>query len=259
VAELSLYGGVTWLDFDDEDNSTEGVVGGEAKIGFNASDTIGAQLDVVGEFTTGYDDSSFDDEGRQNLSGALHLFHRTPGYAVGVFGGADYFGVVDEEPHSRAHVGVEGQLFLGNTTLYGQAGASFMAEAEGDDHGEPVTGPFVRGVVRQFLTPYDKVEAELAYFYADDVKTGDQGPVNEVDWGVSYEHQYMNVPASVFVEYDGYYYEDNSHSSSPVLEHMVFAGVKVLFNQKDLLTLDRQGTSFDTHMWRGINWLEAAH
>ncbi len=260
VAEVSLYGGLSMLDTGgDEDDSNEFTFGGGVKLGFNASENIGAQVDFLYEGTSAYDDTSFSDEGRENMSAAVHLFYRNSDYAAGVFGGMDQYGVVDEGEHRRANIGVEGQYFLGNTTLYAQAGRNFMTESEGDDHGEPVDFWFGRFVVRQFITPNDKIEAEFAYFKASDVETGNQGPVAEMDWGLSYEHRFAGMPVGGFVKYVGYRYDDQSHSSAIFMENIALIGLTVYFNQTDLKTADRRGTSFDTHMWRGMNWLDEAH
>jgi hypothetical protein len=163
---------------------------------------------------------------------------------------------------TRYYLGGEGQVYWGNFTLYGQAGYSWLGYSEDDDHAEPVDGPFVRGVVRYFHTPNDKIEAEVSHFWAHDVKTGDQGPVRELDWGILYEHQFTGSPMAMNVRYAGFRYPDFSHDADgePFIEHMFTVGVKWRFhNPGTLRDADIMGTSLDTPMFRGMSWLEESH
>jgi hypothetical protein len=261
VGEIGAYVGLTRLVPDEEDGSTEFLFGGNARLGYWANQWLYLQGDIQGEATTAFDDSSFDNEGRQNFDAAFHAAYRSQTHALGVFAGWAATGIVDEGRMTRPYLGVEGQVYWGNFTLYGQAGYSFLGYSEDEDHGEPVDGPFVRGVVRYFHTPNDKIEAEVSHFWAHDVKTGNQGPVRELDWGILYEHQFMGSPLAMNVRYAGFRYQDFSHDTDgePFIEHMFTIGAKVRFHQGTLREADIMGTSLDTPMFRGMSWLEESH
>ncbi len=257
---VGIYSGGTSFNHPDEEDSVEGVAGGEAAINLWLSPMWSAQVDVQGEWTTEFDDSSFDDHSRTFVSVAGHLTHRNPSsYAVGVFGGFAHNGVLDgsdeQEYMHRWAAGAELQVYLDNVTLYLQGGYSMLGGGN-DNHGEPVDGPFGRVAARLFPTSNDKIQAEFAYFYAHDVETGNQGPVHDYEWGASYEHMFGSAPVSAFLKYAGYSYNDLSHpSDNSWEEHMVLIGFKVYLNQQDLKSNDRQGATLETPVWRGMSFL----
>jgi opacity protein-like surface antigen len=264
VGEIGAYLGLTHLDAnDDGDSGTEFLFGGNARLGWWANQWLYLQGDIQGEATTPFDDPSFGGDGRENFDAALHAAYRSPTHALGVFGGWAYTGVVSDDPMTRYYLGGEAQAYLGNFTLYGQAGYSWLGQAS-DNHDDPVDGPFVRGVVRYFHTPNDKIEAEVSHFWANGTMghLGDPAPVRELDWGILYEHQFAGMPVALNIRYAGFRYVDfeNNSDGNPYIEHMFTIGAKYRFHaQGTLREADMMGTSLDTPMFRGMSWMNEVH
>jgi hypothetical protein len=261
VGEVGAYLGLGLHVDEDGDSEHAFLFGGNARLGWWANHWLYLQGDLQGEATTVFPDV---DEHRSNADAALHLAYRSQTHLLGIFGGWAYTRQIDNSGAvmTRYYLGGEGQAYWGNFTFYAQGGYSWLGRAD-DDHDEPVNGAFVRGVIRYFHTPNDKIEGDLAYFRAPNtIGHTDGGPVQEIDWSILYEHQFANSPLALNVRYAGVRYTDESNDAdgNPNFEHMFTIGAKYRFHSPGTLReADMMGTSLDTPMFRGMSWLSLAH
>ena len=259
---LGVYGAFTTADGDGYD-ADGWLLGGEALVNIWLTPSFAAQFDIVGEVGKLSEDSggSSNTEGRHNVTAGGHLAWRNPEmYALGIFGGVTEGTILNEVgEESRYFLGVEGQYYLNNITLYGQAGFSDIISGD-DNHAEMTDAWFARAIGRWFVTPNDKVEGEFGYYHSEDIVTGGQGPVTNYNWGALYEHRFAGTMFSAYAEYDGHSRDDDSHSDSGLTEHIFMIGGRIHLQQPDLLTADRYGATFDSpDLIRTENWADFAH
>lgn len=206
------------------------------------------QIDGVGEYYTGLNGHA---DVKNNSAVGLHLSYRDPGRGlIGIFGGYAWSKLKsghDADKYEMAMIGAEAQAYLGNLTLYAQAGYGNNTKgASGEGFNE---GWFVRGVGRYFFTPNTKLEAEISYAEADPYIDGnDKGKFT--GWGVSLDHKLFDVrsyPVYGTLGYRGAYY-DATTEGDHATEHVFKAGIKVLFGANSLKQNDRYGATLDLPM-----------
>jgi len=259
---VALFGAYTLADGDGFDGDGW-LLGGDAKANVWLTPSVSTQFDLRGEAGRYSEDDGggTQSESRVNFTAGGHLTWRNPEmYALGVFGGISGGSILDEVgDETRYFIGLEGQYYLNDITLYGQVGFSDIVEGD-DDHSEMTEAWFARGVARWFVTANDKIEGEFGYYYSDDIVTGGQGPVTNYNWGALYEHRFMTSPFSAYVEYDGLSRDDDSHGDDGVVEHIFMVGARIHFGQPDLKTADRYGATLDLpDVIRTENWADIAH
>lgn len=272
-AEIGVYFGETSSRLDSsgtifKDHPT--LYGGMARANWWFAPSFSLQGDLEGERANRF--KSFG-EG-EHRKGALyggHLAWRDPQRgAIGGFGGVVdsndmiFIGVKD---FHESFFGAEGQLYLGNFTLYGQAGG--MERISGVEEAEPDHLWFARGVGRYFVTPNDRLQAEFAF--ARGKAFGCSVGCSDIKlpmWGASFEHRFDNSPLAIFVQYSGFRYSsrfdfesdgDSFHEHQAATEHIVMGGVKLYFGEGTLLANDRSGTTFDMPQFiRALPWATLA-
>jgi hypothetical protein len=220
AALLDVQGGYSWFDEDFGPYEASHVdFAGRANVWLNRS--LSLQFDAWDEelyFEGGGDVSMY--------GGAVHASFRDPSsHLVGVLAsignsfGGDY-----------ANVGAEGQVYLGNLTLYGQAGYGW-----GYDNADGQTMPYVHLVARQFLNPDLMIEGQAGYASFD---TG-AGSTDVVRWETRIEGRLPRTPLSAYVAYQGMY-EDSGGGS--LTENAIVGGIR-LMTAPSLLANDRSGAS----------------
>jgi hypothetical protein len=207
------------------------------------------QIDSFSEYY--YSANDHTDPLRTNALG-LHLSYRNPNKGlIGVFGGYAWTKVRDAHGASEFQTsifGAEAQLYHGNWTFYVQGGVADVKEDDPETEGFN-KGWFVRGVTRYFFTPDSKLEAEVSFAQADPYLDGGGPGANSgefLSWGVSLDHKLFNVfsvPVYGTVAYRGGYYD--AVGEDHATEHVVKAGIKVLFGARDLKHNDRYGATLD--------------
>ena len=231
------------LDSNDEGNGQTLELAGASALNIPIWKGFALQLDSMSEYYFGLNDSA--DVKRTNALG-MHLSYRDPGKGlIGVFGGYAWSKIRDghgPDEYDMALVGAEAQAYLGNLTLYAQAGVG--NQTKGDNAVGFNDGWFVRGVARYFLAPNTKLEAEISYAEADPYADG--GLTGKfTGWGVSIDHKLFNVmnfPVYGTVAYRGAEYDVGSQSAT---EQVFKAGIKVLWGAADLKHNDRYGATLD--------------
>lgn len=276
---LEGFGGYNWIsdvccegELGDDEATGFWLFGGWAGVNVPVSGASGFQFEVFGEGTsTG---STSQDNYYYSAGAATHLFWRDASRGLfGIFGGVVNSDVGDGQEDNAwgGFVGLEGQAYLGMTTLYAQAGYATYFDAEADDDSDIGADPdfpkdvwFVRGIARYFVNEYTKLEGEVggAFGKFDD---GDDSFTDQdfyiINWGVEAERAFTgSVPLSVFLRYEGYYaYEeaDNGGVDDHTLDSTVLAGIRARFGgaAENPYVNDRQGVSLNTPevgRWGGI-------
>jgi hypothetical protein len=207
--------------------------------------SFSAQISSVGEYNFQLNGS--DDVKRNNAVG-LHLSYRNPNKGlIGMFGGYGWSKTKSNDKYEMAMIGAEAQAYLGNLTLYAQAG--YGNNTKGDTGEGFNEGWFARGVGRYFFTPDTKLEAEISYAEADPYLDGN-AKGKFTGWGVSLDHKLFNVrsyPVYGTLGYRGAYY-DGTTEGDHATEHVFKAGIKILFGANTLKQNDRYGATLDLPM-----------
>jgi hypothetical protein len=272
---LGLYwGSDRWSDGLTTDNfltprtrGTAFVYGGEGRLNYWLASGMSLQVDVEAEATTRFKGArgfTNDDDGR--LSGVFggHWSWRNQQYLFGAFGALAYANNMGEEGSMNHGIaGVEGQLYLGNITLYGQAGGAwaFGSPATGEDIPRDLW--FLRGVGRWFATPNDKLQGEVGYARMGNevVSSGNttSHDGNIFNWGASYEHRFA-VPISIFAEYAGSRFTGGHGCKNRPTDNVIKVGAKFYFNQNTLFANDRNGATLDMPKFpKSLPWADTAN
>lgn len=238
----------TWADGSEDsiiDDEEHFGITGLGRVSIPLGLMMSAQFDIDGtsNFLSG---DEIDDNFGHAFSAAGHLSYRDPrSYLVGVFGFVGNSSAGEDEQATFYGAGIEGQLYLRNVTLYGQAGF-FTGEGE-DDNGDGIEDAwFVRGVGRYFFSPNSKLEAEVSYAQGDiDFGGTDADDDPMVAWGVSFERMMPRFPIAWTVGYSGSTAE-NKDDDTDYTDHTVRAGLKFHFGARTLLDIDRRGATLDT-------------
>jgi len=264
---FDLYGGWSSHDFQnrtaDSFDSDYPLLGGAARVDLPFSENLSIQLDLEGEaaFTDGTDNngpSESDNYGGGAVSAAHLNYRQVDEFLIGLFGGAGVAAVNDTGSTGKDpalyFIGVEGQMYFGDITLYGQVG---YMDAESDATQEELTNAFfLRGVGRYYFNGgHTKLEGEFSYANGkqDEGITGAASDDMEIfGWGGQLTHQFYNWGndgyLAGFVRYEGRYY-DEDETTGPTgndhEEHTILVGLSVGLNQYSLKTTERTGVALD--------------
>lgn len=246
-ADLTVLGGYSWLDGNaltsGEEEEYSSVLG-YGRVGGNLMGGTLVQFDLFGEGTL--DTANADDTYKRGFGLAGHLGYRRHWGMIGVFGGyADTDQDRDATDSSeRYFVGGESQFYWGRTTFYSQLG--WLDGEEGDDDGglDSLRETFfTRSVVRHFIRPDFKIEAEFASGWGvmDD---GNEDDVDLYTWGLGFEKK-LTANISGVVGYRGSHYEQDEEADD-ITDHTVRLGFRLSLDPRSLIEQDRRGASLDT-------------
>jgi hypothetical protein len=215
------------------------------------------QLDAQGEgtshkFTTG---NSFNRSSSHSYLIGGHANWRDPQRGlIGIFGGAGDATSFAFGNNRHGLVGVEGQVYWGPVTLYGQAGYESTLGAI-NNQVDSFQAWFVRGTARVYVNPNFRLEGTV--LYADgDVDFGPAAdPASSFDfetwlWRAKAEYKFANSPFSVFALYEGSRMKANAaepgfSSSTKVTDNRIMGGIRLYLNENTLQFNDRNGTTLD--------------
>lgn len=265
-AYVSLAAGYSWGDPSDIPVDNDGGrVEGRGSFSYNFAPTYGFQGDAV----FGHDWAKFSGAGGSDLKDsttditlATHLFWRDPrAGALGLLAQYtsmktkydDFFGPSGISFDTDNYlIGLEGQYFIGNASLYGQvayhyADASYVfASGNGD-------GFAAVAQARYFATPdwlialkggYDRVSLDLG-----------GGDLTQSTWlvGLKTEYKIAGGPFSFFgdVTYSDSKFDIDGFGTYSDRETRAMAGFKYNFSTPSLIDRDRAGASFDPIELRG--------
>jgi hypothetical protein len=234
-------GAHTYSGLSDEEASTL-TIQGLASGAYNFTPELGIQGDIlVTSVAKDFDPYEVD---KTSLDGALHLFYRDPDrFLLGGFvqlGSDTYeYDVGDSQSATRAYLGLEGQLFIENLTLYGQIGATSLSMDEPEVDG---SGWFGTIEARYFLTPDFKIAASAGFLQYDlDYFGMDQSATNLIV-GASAEYKLPELPISLLAKVD-YVKATNDQLDVESEQTRVMFGVKFAIGEDTLQDRDRGGAS----------------
>jgi hypothetical protein len=248
-----LLGGWAWIKEEDTDLDDDGYpfIEGAGRVSIPFADSFSLQLDGDGlaNFLGGDDP---EDNVHNFFIGSAHLSFRDPeAFALGIFGGAGVAHGGDDNGAQLSMIGAEGQLYLANLTLYGQAGG-FWADDESNNN-VMSDAFFLRGVARYFLDPDTRLQGEVA-FASGEENDPDQPNIDDDawTWGARFDRRITGTPVGWTIGYQGTRVEGEACDTcgdEHVTEHAVFAGLTFTFGYHSEMTLidnDRRGATFDT-------------
>lgn len=242
---FEVFGGAAFFDLDENDADGDepddtGRVGGSARLNIPLFSSFSVQADLDTEFDTNSTGGGVGDyEGLVQVGG--HLSWRDPSsFLIGVFGAYGEAEVDANEDEKGFLIGGEAQLYLGNTTLYVQAGYFEVPDAGDNETLEDAF--FARGTVRYYLTPDSSLSGDLVYVGGDN---GQGEDVDSVGWEVEYKHNLNIIPAAVFVAYDGQYIAVDEGTTEDLFEHAFKVGLSFTFGADTLQDNDRRGVALD--------------
>lgn len=218
---------------------------GAASGSYMFSSTLGFQGDVVlsnqtySNVDTGGGGGSVTE---RNADVALHAFYRNDQYLIGAFaqygmtGESESDHSDDSESFDRYYAGGEGQIFLGNATLYAQLGGQQLAA-----DGVSINGWFGTFEARYFLQPDFKIDGHVGF---DTLNVDEGGDTTLTTWhaGVGAEYRFSGTPFSVFAKYD-YSQETVAGESGSINDSRILVGAKFNFDTPTLMDRDRSGAS----------------
>jgi hypothetical protein len=240
---FSFGGGILDYDTEDGDSSADAVLTGAASLGSRFDPEWSVQIDLFGEqVTTGSDTDQY--ASMQGIGG--HFTYRIGNDgAIGVFAGYGSGNPTDEETWAGAWYGLEGQLFLDNITLYGQASLLDISDHGGEGEGFDDSAYMLRGVGRYFFTKDCKLELDVAYLEGDGVIDTDDDDGNAWEWGASVQMRIAESPLYGTLGYRGGDYDSTTEGENGEI-HMVTLGLTYLLGTQNLMENDRNGMSLDT-------------
>ena len=270
---LEMEGGFAWQDNSGSrfDNSYSGsdnkwMVNGAGRVNVWWGRNYSTQFDVWGGFDS-FARSNNDNRGViANVNVGAHFSYRDAQMLYGLFGAVGGIGSNDNccsggVGMTHGTFGGEVQYYLGNITLYGQAG--IQTNISDVQNGGNYRAWFIRGVGRYFVHDNLKVEAFAAYANgratSEDFLPTFSVPTNssiskidfqQVSWGVGVEKRFTGTAFSGFARYEGNWTELKSFDPNPLFtghttEHAFKAGFRVYINEDSLKFNDRNGTTLD--------------
>lgn len=238
--------------------------GGKGQGYWTLSPDVHLQVDLFAQQTDdifeGGEASSETDASR--FGGALHLLHPLEnrarlGVAASVWN-TDVGVVTDTATFlgggdaTYGLFAVEGQFFVDNWTLSGQAGLFTTFSCNGQNFGCAGViedGTYLRGKIRYFLNDNTQLSLEALQMWGgvdDDLFGGKSVRANSSHWTLEAEHKFSDSPFSGFVALSHQNDEINSFLVSTTDTQTVSVGVKFYLDQATLKSNDRSGAAMDT-------------
>jgi hypothetical protein len=150
--------------------------------------------------------------------------------------------------------GIEGRYYVGNTTLYGQAG--YGGQFNNGNCGTLDRYWFLRGVVRHFITRNWMVNGEVSF--ADGKSQRLDPPefgLTILTWGVGTEYRMDGSRFSVFARFYQDHLEGAQSGIPTVTQNTFLVGGKINFGAATLFDDDRRGSTFDLPAFhRALHW-----
>jgi hypothetical protein len=239
---IGVEGGIgqwTFIDreYPDEQQADTSQLTGTASVMVNFTPSLGIQGDLV--IRRSDREIEYGTLKTQSITGAVHGFYREPEKFL--LGGLVQLGqekpTYDNyavEPINRA--AVEGQVFLDQVTLYGQAGIDKISSEFGDGDGW-----FASAELRYLVTENLKLFARGTYGELT-LKSKDESEVKTMNFGLGAEYKLADLPLSIIGGYDYALHEVNG-GSAEIGTHRLTVGLKFSMGQETLQGRDRNGAS----------------
>lgn len=249
------------------------ILGLDAYLNHWLSGNTAVQLDLNGQISGPLEfDPSYGPVYGRWMNAAAHAAYRNPAQFAGALFGAvqsaSYTAQGDDaSPISYGVVGVEGQVYAGDLTFYGQAGIALSgtrADLTQQTGGARGYGDFayVRGVVRYFPTDNLRLYAEALYGQGNVSYYTDAGVLNWVGGDVATtiaavklggDYRPDDQKFSYFAAYDaGLNWQQLGAETRSSFDQRVTIGLKLDLDADSLKTRDRQGVTWDVPLIAGL-------
>lgn len=203
----------------------------QLSLAYTTNSGYGAQLDAV------YFNQKFDrfdwDFGTEDVVG--HMYYRNDKWLLGFFDQQRKYVIEGDGNGVKSEfMGLEGQLFIDQVTLYGQLGQAEWKY----DYGRPKDkGDLAALEARYFLNDNLRLDGAVNYLKQEFAISG--GEWDQTTYSVGGEYRLPNSPLSFFAKYE---FADESESSGFEGEHQrLFLGLKLNFGKDSLRQSDRDG------------------
>lgn len=228
---------------DSDETETGPTAIGAASVAYGFTPELGIQGDVLLSYEPLKFNTSDSTLTATAADLALHAYYRNDNFLVGgivqLGRTSTQFNENNPNINDRRYLGIEGQLYLGNFTLYGQAGAKDLKTEDRN-----FSGYFGKLEGRYFLTPDFRIEAHLGIGTLD-LPELDDWVTTTVNVGLGAEYKFANMPLSIFADYD-YYRGDFERSDDIVGErHRAVIGIRFQIEDETLMDRDRSGPSLE--------------
>lgn len=245
-ADLAVSGGVSGWTGDDVELSSAFAGYGLVSLPTGASTSF--QFD--GNFSTM---NGNDDTLSQSISVGGHMLWRDPNHhQVGFFAGIGHSTVEGNEPYPSYVAGVEGQLYLQNVTVFGQA-AYVFAHENSDPTDEPLSVGVLRGGVYYFFDPTFMAEGEATAAFGN--FDGDATTI--LQWGAELRKQLTAMNGiSIFGRYEGGSY---ACCATNDVNQVFKLGIAKAIGAPDLLTQNRYGANTNLPQFPEFTAIDAVH
>ncbi len=244
------------VDFDDDDYQL--VSGLTGRLSMPLGDNLSVQMDGEFEYASNaLSGSRQDDLFAHSFLAGGHLSWRDP--ETGLFGGFAAFGggASDDAGNgegSRAYsfyaVGGEAQFYADNLTFYLQGGYIDGATENSVpviDNDALRNALFGRGIVRWFMDPDTRLQAEIAY--VDGETDSNAADTTILEWGARYDTMIAGLPilgdSNVFVGYRGAHFDKSGGDSAEFTDHTIMVGFTHRFGTRSIQETDRYGATLD--------------
>jgi hypothetical protein len=269
TATLGFYGGFSSLG-NDQDISLGGsqsedsgypTLGGSAKVDipFNTNTSLQLDLDGVSNWAMDGQDSSSsqsDNFAGGSVVGAHLNYREIDRFLIGIVGAAGVTHISDTSSTGESlptyFIGIEGQWYFNNITLYGQVGY-LDSNYTNSSSNEGLSDAFLGRLVLRGYFNGGRTLAQISGLYADGEQDEGGGSPNDLTvwgWGAKLQHQFANWGntgfASVFVEYRGRrFIEKNTYQSPKYTDNTFLVGFALNLNQQTLQATERTGVALD--------------
>ncbi|KZK83725.1 hypothetical protein PsW64_01891 [Pseudovibrio sp. W64] len=182
--------------------------------------------------------------------GAVHFAYKDPQQGLfGVFGGGGVTvdGGDDTSTKTFQFIGVEGQYYLQDITLFSQAG---FLDGDDDQNETIDNGLFARGGASYYFTPNTKLTGSLSYVSGDrynhpNPREARNGEVNIFSWGAEFKQSFTALPVGLSASYNGHDFQiKGDESDEPVIHEFRF-GAFFQFGTTTLQENDRTAAGSD--------------
>lgn len=242
--EISIDGGFRTINSDDDGSGDTAQIGFGGIVGIPIAGGFSVQGDGRLEW---YSKGNDTEDPRLNALLGGHLSYRNPeAFLVGAFGGYGWSDLEADASYELFLVGGEAQVYVGDLTLYGQAGYVDNTKSDGEREGYQ-TGWFVRGEGRYFFTDDAMASANIFYGEATPYIDGDDdGEI--LSWGLSGKIRLLDdLPLYGTLGYRGARY-DSTSEGDVLVEHVFMVGLTFHFGANSLKHADRYGANLSLPM-----------
>lgn len=218
--------------------------GGAARVNVWHGDGASFQFD----FSAGQSKDSYENEYYTgDMVAAIHYAHRSDDKLYGLFGGIAATATYDFNSDFSGFIGVEGQHYFGDTTIYGQIGWFQRFVGYEEDYNIGVL--FAEAAIRHYVTPNTKIEGRFGIVSGEIFGDG-YDDMLAYTYAVEVEHKVDDSPFSVFGGVGGH--TEQRYGDSSIVTAR--AGFKIHWGEATLIDQERHGAALRVMDFAPVSW-----